>query len=78
MKYLVLSLLFVSSTSVGAMDYTEREEVKAFVKELAAAESFDEKELLSSYVDRFIRLSDGRLDSEENVESASKNESALL
>ncbi len=37
-----------------------------------------EKELFSSYVDRFIRLSDGRLDSEENVESASKNESALL
>ena len=49
MKYLVLSLLFVSSTSVGAMDYTEREEVKAFVKELAAAESFDEKELLSIF-----------------------------
>ncbi|MBT4161825.1 MAG: lytic murein transglycosylase B [Gammaproteobacteria bacterium] len=40
---------FLLQNQAFAMDYTERDEVRAFVKELAAAESFDEKELLSLF-----------------------------
>lgn len=49
MRYLVVTFLLFLSSPVRAMDYAEREEVQAFVKELAAEESFDEKELLSIF-----------------------------
>ena len=42
-----LSILFTVSAFGG--NYAEREEVKAFVRELAAAESFNEEELLSVF-----------------------------
>jgi len=48
MRYLLLIACLLPNLGF-AMDYVEREEVKTFVKELAEAESFDEKELLSLF-----------------------------
>lgn len=44
-----LLAFLVAPGLVQAMEYAERDEVKAFVKELAEAESFNEKELLSLF-----------------------------
>ena len=49
MKIFALLSLFFFALSVFADSYTEREEVRTFVKELAEAESFNEKELLSIF-----------------------------
>ena len=49
MKIFVLLSLSFFALSVFADSYTEREEVRTFVKELAEAESFNEKELLSIF-----------------------------
>jgi len=49
MKIFALLSLSFFALSVFADSYTEREEVRTFVKELAEAESFNEKELLSIF-----------------------------
>ena len=46
--YLFLLSIFFTVAAYGG-NYADREEVKAFVKELAASESFNEKELLSVF-----------------------------
>ena len=51
MKYLILPVLIIYSYSAAAADYINREEVKIFVKELAAAESFDESVLFSIFAE---------------------------
>ena len=49
MKNLLLSLLFFFSNCAVAFDYSKREDVKEFVKELAGAQSIDQKELLAIF-----------------------------
>ena len=46
--YIFLISIFFTSAAYGG-NYADREEVKAFVKELAASESFNEKELSSVF-----------------------------
>ena len=48
MKYLIGLYLLVSSAAYS-MEYAERDEVKAFVAELAAEEGFNERELMSIF-----------------------------
>ena len=48
--YIFLLSIFFTAAAYGG-NYADREEVKAFVKELAASESFNEKELLSVFAD---------------------------
>ena len=45
----IVFLVMVAADVRGENNYAEREDVKAFVKELAAEESFDERELLSLF-----------------------------
>lgn len=49
MKQLVVLLLLMLPVLASAGDYAEREEVRAFVSELAAEADFDERELLSLF-----------------------------
>ena len=49
MKNFFLLLILACCTNIDASDYSERQEVKDFLKELAVAESLDQKELLSIF-----------------------------
>ena len=51
--YLFLLSIFFTAAAYGG-NYADREEVKVFVKELAASESFNEKELLSVFAHAHI------------------------
>ena len=66
----------------GNLDSSTAEEILGIFKDLHAQGRTiicvtHERELLSSYVDRFIRLRDGRVDPEESREKDSYNESEV-
>ena len=56
MNRLFVVVCFLFPNLALAMDYAERDEVRAFVKELAAAETFDEKELYPSIEEKAANL----------------------